>query len=61
VEVINGALRPSNEEITYYTKLVAEFEKAQTETGKAAITFEGKMIDIAAYRRAKAILRRVIQ
>ena len=60
VDVINSALRPSSEEIKYYTKMVSEFEKAQTETGKAAITFEGKMIDIAAYRRAKAILKRAL-
>jgi citrate lyase subunit beta / citryl-CoA lyase len=58
VEVINTALKPSQQEVEYYTRLVSEFEKAQKELGKAAITFEGKMIDIAAYRRAKAILRR---
>lgn len=28
------------------------------QTGKAAIEFGGKMIDIAAYRRAKAIIKR---
>ena len=60
MEVINGALRPSEEEVKYYSKMVTEFEKAQKETGKAAITFEGKMIDIAAYRRAKAILKRAL-
>ncbi len=61
VDVINTVLRPSTDEVIYYTTLVAEFEKAQAETGKAAITFEGKMIDIAAYRRAKAILKRAGQ
>lgn len=38
--------------------MVAEFEKAQIEDGKAAITFENKMVDIAAFRRAKALLKR---
>jgi len=38
--------------------MVNDFEKAQREEGKAAITFENKMVDIAAYRRAKALLLR---
>lgn len=60
MDVINGALRPSEEEVAYYTRMVTKFEEAQVKTGKAAIDFEGKMVDIAAYRRAKAILKRVI-
>ncbi len=28
VDVINSSLRPSPEEVAYYTKLVGEFEKA---------------------------------
>jgi len=38
--------------------MVELFEKAQTEEGKAAIVFENKMVDIAAYRRAKALLNK---
>ena len=38
--------------------MVHLFEKSQTEEGKAAIEFENKMVDIAAYRRAKALLDR---
>ena len=38
--------------------MVELFEKAQKEEGKAAIEFENKMVDIAAYRRAKALLSR---
>jgi len=37
---------------------VLKFDEAQKEEGKAAIDFEGKMVDIAAYRRAKAMLDR---
>lgn len=36
---------------------MTEFEAA-TAKGKAAITFENKMVDIATYRRAVAILKR---
>lgn len=60
MDVINSVLRPSEEEVAYYTKMVAVFEKVQAEKGKAATEFEGKMIDIAAYRRAKAILKRAV-
>ena len=38
--------------------MVTEFEKAQKDHGKAAITFKNKMVDIAAYRRAKVSLER---
>ena len=38
--------------------MVNEFEKAQKEEGKAAINFKNKMVDIAAYRRAKVTLER---
>ena len=38
--------------------MVTDFERAQEEEGKAAIVFENKMVDIAAYRRAKALLNR---
>lgn len=56
--MINSVLRPSEEEVSYYTRLVERFEQVQRDSGKAATEFEGKMIDIAAYRRAKAILKR---
>ena len=58
VDQINATFSPSEEEIEYYSRMVADFEKAQTEEGKAAIVFENKMVDIAAYRRAKALLAR---
>ena len=48
----------SDSEVKYYAEMVSTFEKAQKEEGKAAIVFDSKMIDIAAYRRAKALLER---
>jgi citrate lyase beta subunit len=36
--------------------MVAQFEHAEKEFGKAAIDFEGDMVDIAAYKRALAII-----
>ena len=58
VDIINTAFTPSSNEVDYYSRMVAEFERAQQQEGKAAITFESKMVDIAAYRRAKALLLR---
>ena len=37
--------------------MVIEFDHAQEKLGKAAIDFEGKMVDIAAYKRALAIIK----
>ena len=58
IDQINATFSPSDEEIEYYSRMVELFEKAQNEEGKAAIVFENKMVDIAAYRRAKALLSR---
>ena len=58
IDQINATFSPSSEEISYYSRLVSDFERAQKEEGKAAIVFENKMVDIAAYRRAKALLSR---
>ena len=38
--------------------MIEEFDIAQREQGKAAIDFRNKMVDIAAYRRAKQLLTR---
>lgn len=58
IDQINATFSPSAEEVDYYSRMVEQFERAQTEEGKAAIVFENKMVDIAAYRRAKALLSR---
>jgi citrate lyase beta subunit len=46
---------PSAEEAQYYRELIETFDEAQ-KNGKAAINFQDKMVDIAAYRRAKKII-----
>ena len=58
IDPINSTFGVSKEEFEYYSKMVQLFEKAQLEEKKAAIEFENKMVDIAAYRRAKALLKR---
>lgn len=42
-------------ELTYYRKVVAEFE-IQEKAGIAAITVDGKLVDYAMYQRAKRVL-----
>mmetsp|Transcript_3455 Transcript_3455/g.5870 ORF Transcript_3455/g.5870 Transcript_3455/m.5870 type:complete len:232 (-) Transcript_3455:32-727(-) len=58
IEVINQSFCPSQEEVDYYSDMVSQFEAAQEQEGKAAINFRGKMVDIAAYRRAKSTLEK---
>ena len=57
VEVIHEAFLPDPKEVDYSKRLVESFEQAMKE-GKAAIVFEGNMIDIAAYKRGVNILKR---
>lgn len=57
IEVIQKAFLPDPNEVDYSKRLVESFEKAMEE-GKAAIVFEGNMVDIAAYKRGVNILRR---
>jgi len=46
---------PPPAQIAYYERLVATFEKAEKD-GLAAVTFEGKMIDYAMYKKAQILL-----
>jgi citrate lyase subunit beta/citryl-CoA lyase len=46
---------PGAEQVAYYERLIATFEKAEKD-GLAAVTFEGKMIDYAMYKKAKILL-----
>ena len=46
---------PGAEQVAYYRRLVEVFEKAEKE-GLAAVTFEGKMIDYAMYKKAQILL-----
>lgn len=42
-------------EIAYYRRLVAAFEEAEA-NGLAAISYEGKLVDYAMYKKARALL-----
>ena len=42
-------------EVAYYQKVVAEFDAAE-KSGTAAITVDGKLVDYAAYQRARQVL-----
>lgn len=49
------AYAPSEKEVAYYTKVVEAFEDAEAK-GIAAIKVEGKLIDYAMYKMAKAFI-----
>jgi len=55
VAVAREAYEPNPDEVAYYTRLVAAFEEAEKQ-GLAAINFEGKLVDYAMYKKAKAFL-----
>ena len=46
---------PSPQEVEYYKKLVTAFKEAESK-GLAAISFEGKLVDYAMYRKAREFL-----
>ena len=55
IAVARKAYSPNEKEIAYYTKVVATFEEAEAK-GIAAIKVEGKLIDYAMYKMAKAFI-----
>ncbi len=55
IAVAREAYAPTEAEMAYYTKVVAEFEAAEA-SGIAAIKVEGKLIDYAMYKMAKAFI-----
>lgn len=57
VEVINDVFTPSPEVVEYQKKVLAAFEEAEA-AGKASIAVDGKMVDYAVARVARAILAR---
>jgi citrate lyase subunit beta / citryl-CoA lyase len=57
IEVINDVFTPSAEVVDYQRKVLTAFEEAEAE-GKASIAVDGKMVDYAVARVAKAILAR---
>ncbi len=57
IEVINDVFTPAAEVVEYQKKVLAAFEEAEAE-GKASIAVDGKMVDYAVARVARAILAR---
>jgi citrate lyase subunit beta/citryl-CoA lyase len=57
VEVINDVFTPSAEVVEYQRKVLAAFEQAEA-AGSASIAVDGKMVDYAVARVARAIIAR---
>lgn len=57
VPVINEVFTPPEEVVAYQRKVLAAFEEAEAE-GKASIAVDGKMVDYAVARVARAIIAR---
>ena len=57
VEVINDVFTPAPEVVEYQRKVLAAFEEAEAD-GMASIAVDGKMVDYAVARVARAILAR---
>ena len=57
IEVINDVFTPSPEVVEYQRKVLAAFEEAEAE-GKASIAVNGKMVDYAVARVARAVIAR---
>lgn len=55
VPIAREAYEPSADEIGYYTRLLEAFQEAEKK-GLAAITFEGKLVDYAMYKKAQLFL-----
>lgn len=58
IDIINDVFMPSKKSITNAETIIELFEKAISE-GKASISYNGKMIDIATYTLAKSTLQKV--
>ena len=52
--IAREAYLPDAEELNYYRRLVGAFEEA-VEKGLAAISFEGKLVDYAMYKKAQKV------
>lgn len=55
VPIAREAYEANADEIGYYTRLLEAFQDAEKK-GLAAITFEGKLVDYAMYKKAKSFL-----
>ena len=52
VAIAREVYAPSDDEVAYYTRVVAAFEEAEA-AGEAAIRVDGKLIDYAMYKKAR--------
>lgn len=57
IEVINDVFTPAPDVVEYQRKVLAAFEEAEAE-GKASIAVDGKMVDYAVARVARAVIAR---
>ena len=55
IAIAREIYEPDPDEVAYYTRLLAAFEDAERQ-GLAAITFEGKLVDYAMYKKARLFL-----
>ncbi|TMF41959.1 MAG: CoA ester lyase [Chloroflexi bacterium] len=57
IELANGVFAPSDDDIAWARKLDALYKEAQ-EKGLGAVTYEGKMVDVALIRNARNIIQK---
>lgn len=57
VAVINDVFTPTAEQVAHHRRIIEEFDKA-LEAGSASIAVDGKMVDYAVARVARAVLAR---
>ena len=60
VAAVNAAFTPSDDEIAWAEAVMAALEEAAA-AGRAVAVIDGKFIDAAVMRRARAVLSRVIR
>jgi citrate lyase beta subunit len=58
IPIVNRIFSPSAEEVAHAQSVVAAYDEA-VKTGRGAIGKDGKMIDYANIRMAKALLRKL--
>ena len=58
IQPINEIFTPDADTVDYYQRLMAELDRAEVEESRAAVRFEGEMIDIAHIKRAEDVLER---
>ncbi len=57
VPIFNEVFSPKPEEVTYYNEMLEAFREGE-KAGKGAVSFQGKMIDIAMAKHAERVLSR---